>query len=107
MMIRRRLWKPSEKLKESLRHLQQRLKRIFGTQHLHKQKWTHYKTSWIQKGTRMTFHHTPEPTCPLCEEKLLTAHKDLQVWFREAKRTFPDMHVSWAWRGKTDQEKAF
>lgn len=49
----------------------------------------------------------PGSECPLCNEKLQTAHSDLRNWFRWVKGSFYDVHVSWAYRGKEDQEKAF
>lgn len=55
-----------------------------------------------------SFHHTSEPVCPLCEEKLSQAHEHLATWFRTiVKPKWPDAHVSWSYRGKEDQEKAF
>lgn len=53
-------------------------------------------------------HHTSDPVCPLCEEKLATAHPDLATWFRTAvKPNYPDAHVSWGYRDQADQEAAF
>lgn len=48
--------------------------------------------------------HTNEGAeCPLCAQKLRTACDLLQQWFPVIKRKFPDCHISWAWRGETDQ----
>lgn len=48
--------------------------------------------------------HTNEGAeCPLCAQKLKTACELLQQWFQVIKRKFPDCHISWAWRGETDQ----
>lgn len=53
-------------------------------------------------------HHTQDTACPLCEEKLETAHPDLAAWYRTSvKPAHPDAHISWAWRGEQDQERAF
>lgn len=52
-------------------------------------------------------HHTADPTCPLCDEKLTTAHPYLQSWFRELKKSEPLAHISWAYRGEADQEQFF
>lgn len=54
-------------------------------------------------------HHVNGLTrCPLCEEKLSTAHPDLAEWYRtRVKINFPQMHISDAWRGKEEQERAF
>lgn len=52
--------------------------------------------------------HTKEIICPSCEEKLKTANAYLCTWFLESvKPMYPDCHVSWAFRGMEDQEKAF
>lgn len=50
-------------------------------------------------------HHTKEGACPLCEEKLLTAHPLMREFFRSLLLAFPGVHISWAWRGKLDQDK--
>lgn len=53
-------------------------------------------------------HTNATETCPSCEEKLKTAHPELQEWFNTVvKPKHRDAHISWAWRGKEDQEKAF
>lgn len=53
-------------------------------------------------------HHKNDPVCPLCEEKLVTAHPDLAQWFRgHVKLKFEDAHISWAWRSREDQELMF
>lgn len=51
--------------------------------------------------------HTDDAACPLCWEKLKGAHAYLRSWFYEKKRKYPNLHVSWAWRGKEDQERMF
>ena len=54
----------------------------------------------------MIKHLENTPQCPSCEAKLLTAHPDLVEWFHvRVKPNFPTFHISWAWRGKEDQEK--
>lgn len=49
--------------------------------------------------------HTHDPLCPLCEEKLATAHPVMRDWFRRVKDRHPSVHVSWAWRGEEDQNR--
>ena len=55
----------------------------------------------------MSLHHTSDIPCLLCEDKLKTANPRLSTWFYDAKSEFPDLHISWAYRGKEEQEKAF
>lgn len=52
-------------------------------------------------------HHTDDLVCALCELKLKEANPFLISWFHKRKETHPNMHVSWAYRGREDQEKAF
>ena len=53
-------------------------------------------------------HHTDDPVCQACEEKLNTAHQVLKLWFlNNVKTRWPSAHVSWAYRDKASQEQAF
>ena len=52
-------------------------------------------------------HHTSEPVCPLCEQKLSAAHEKLIEWFHDLKSRHPDVHISWSFRDETSQEQAF
>lgn len=53
-------------------------------------------------------HHTTDPNCPLCEEKLQSAHVELVDWYRSfVKVKFPDAHVSWSYRDQESQDAAF
>ncbi len=53
-------------------------------------------------------HHSNETaTCLSCEKKLQGAYPYMAAWFRKIKVLFPDAHISWAWRGKADQEACF
>lgn len=52
-------------------------------------------------------HHTHDPVCPSCEEKLIDAHVMLGNWFRRLKGRYQNVHISWSYRGAEDQEKAF
>jgi hypothetical protein len=53
-------------------------------------------------------HHTQEPVCPLCEEKLAQAHPVLANWFRtKLKPKHPEAHISWSFRDEANQEEAF
>lgn len=52
-------------------------------------------------------HHTADPACPLCEEKLAQAHADLAEWYRsKVKAAYPNSHVSWSYRDQASQEQA-
>lgn len=51
--------------------------------------------------------HVDGTTCPSCEAKLKSAHRDLDKWFREfVKPKFPSAHVSCAFRNKYEQNQA-
>jgi hypothetical protein len=53
-------------------------------------------------------HHTTDPECPLCAEKLLQAHPDIVAWFKDCiKPKFPDAHISWSFRDKVNQNQCF
>jgi hypothetical protein len=53
-------------------------------------------------------HHTDDPICPSCTQKLGLAHPVLQNWFKiYVKPNFPTAHISWSFRGQADQEAAF
>lgn len=54
-------------------------------------------------------HHTVDPVavCPLCSEKMATAHPILQDWFERIRAAFPGAHVSWAFRDEETQELFF
>lgn len=54
----------------------------------------------------MRLHHTDDPICPLCEEKLKGAHEYMAEWFRRVKRSYPNVHTSCAYRGKEEQDAA-
>lgn len=47
--------------------------------------------------------HLEGAECPGCEKKLLTAHPSMRDWFHARKKLHPELHVSWAWRGKDAQ----
>lgn len=51
-------------------------------------------------------HHTSDPRCPLCEQKLLDAHPTLVGWFEDVKSRNPNVHVSWGFRDATSQAQA-
>lgn len=51
--------------------------------------------------------HTDEPVCELCEEKLKGAHPYMADWFRRKKAKYINLHCSWAYRSRTEQEMAF
>lgn len=52
--------------------------------------------------------HIDGPTCPGCDLKLAQADQRLQDWFNNnVKPKYPSAHISWSYRGMTDQEQAF
>lgn len=53
----------------------------------------------------MAKHLNSKEPCPSCDEKLKSAHPDLQSWFKTIKHKFPEAHISWAWRNKFDQNQ--
>lgn len=55
----------------------------------------------------MSLHHTHDPVCPLCDDKVKQAHPTLQEWWGKIKAQFPDAHLSWTFRGEEDQELFF
>lgn len=52
-------------------------------------------------------HHTSDPSCALCNDKLTLAHPDLAKWFNDLKSRHPNAHVSWSFRDQQSQEQAF
>lgn len=56
----------------------------------------------------MSLHHTSDPECPLCLDKISKATPVLQDWFKiHVKPNFPRAHISWSYRNETEQEQAF
>lgn len=49
--------------------------------------------------------HNGGPDCGGCETKLLTAHPYLIAWFDRVKAKYPNTHVSWAWRSRSEQDE--
>lgn len=52
-------------------------------------------------------HHNDDNPCPLCEAKLSTAHSVIADWFRKIKAIWKNVHVSWAFRNKEQQERVY
>lgn len=52
-------------------------------------------------------HHTKDPVCPLCEEKIQTGHPMLQAYWEHLKSQFETAHLSWVFRGEADQNTFF
>lgn len=53
-------------------------------------------------------HHTDDPVCQACQEKLETVHASLSSWFlNKIKPKWQNAHVSWGYRDKPSQEQAF
>lgn len=51
--------------------------------------------------------HALTGDCALCDAKLEQAHHEIGYWFREIKKSFPDVHVSCTFRNKIDQDIAY
>lgn len=52
--------------------------------------------------------HKHGERCPKCEQMLEGAHPKMREWFlRYLKPCFPEAHISCAYRGEEDQERAF
>lgn len=52
-------------------------------------------------------HHTEETACPLCYEKLGLCDPFLTLIYKVIKSEFPDVHISWGFRDKFDQDECF
>jgi hypothetical protein len=52
-------------------------------------------------------HHTSDPICALCEYKLTQADPKLATWFRAVKLKYLNLHISWSYRNKEEQEQVF
>lgn len=50
-------------------------------------------------------HHTSDPVCALCEEKLSQADPALTKWFHDLKSRHPSVHISWSYRDEASQNK--
>jgi hypothetical protein len=61
-------------------------------------------SAWGDGQVRL--RHTDDPVCPLCTEKALQAHPELAAWYGRVKSRYPNVHISWSYRGAEDQEKA-
>lgn len=55
----------------------------------------------------MSVKHTDGIPCPSCWAKLAEAHPELAAWFGRVKTKYTNVHVSWSYRGATDQEQMF
>lgn len=53
--------------------------------------------------------HVNSGNCPKCKEMLYatTTHPDLMQWFIDIQASSPEVHISYAYRGKADQDKFF
>lgn len=51
--------------------------------------------------------HTFGPSCEGCNERLKQAHDDIAEVYYFLKSKYPDIHCSWVYRGKEDQEAAY
>ena len=67
-----------------------------------------YTSASMGTGEAVKGHMNGTDACQSCEDKLKQAHPDLAAWFRTfVKPKHNDCHISWSYRGKVDQEKAF
>jgi len=49
--------------------------------------------------------HTTDIPCPACEDKKKEAHPMMISWFDRLKSKYPNVHISWYYRGKIDQNQ--
>ena len=62
--------------------------------------------NWLFASKKV--HSNLANPCESCEEKLHHADLYLKFWFlNHVKRKWPNAHISWAYRGRVDQELAF
>lgn len=54
-----------------------------------------------------SLHHTSDAICPLCESKLMQAHPDIASWYREKKKLYPNLHISFSYRTMKEQNELF
>lgn len=52
-------------------------------------------------------HHKDGPSCPLCDYKALSAHPYLRDWYQKKKASYPNLHISDAWRDKERQNMLY
>lgn len=52
-------------------------------------------------------HHSSDPICALCEEKLAACKVELINWFHAIKSKNPSVHISWGYRDQASQEEVF
>lgn len=51
--------------------------------------------------------HTDGPSCDGCNERLTQAHDSISDFYYFIKQKYHNVHCSWVYRGKEDQEKMF
>lgn len=54
-----------------------------------------------------TSHQFGATSCPLCQKKLEGCNPFMNVLYHEMRAIEKDVHISWGWRGKNDQEQFF
>lgn len=52
-------------------------------------------------------HHKDGPVCLLCNLKLEQSFQPMKEWFLRIKKVIPDVHISWSYRNKADQDQFF
>ena len=52
-------------------------------------------------------HEKAGDFCQGCKDRLTEGDPLLDEWFWHMKRFYPDMHTSWVWRSKSDQDNFF
>lgn len=55
----------------------------------------------------MDLHHSDGQSCPLCNDKLLSAHPYLKSWFGRVKAKYVNTHISWAFRNMAEQNQFY
>lgn len=55
----------------------------------------------------MSHDHIKGPICPGCERRLALAYPGLVSWFRRRKAAYPELHISWSFRTKVEQDACF
>lgn len=57
-------------------------------------------------NVRKFLHHLKGPECPGCDDRLKEGHLYIVSWFKAMKLKYPDMHCSWVYRDRKEQDAA-
>jgi hypothetical protein len=55
----------------------------------------------------MNTTHKDGIECPLCSYRVLSSHPYLVRWYLAKKSSYINLHISYAWRSKEDQDRAY